>query len=360
MRIRTSLMAEAKRPYLRRPAATVLLAFALALSVGAAGIVLRAQNPAQESHRSTSAGANPAATSLPAARSGDLISPEDILDVYVFDVPELSREYTVSAAGTVIVPLLPKAVQAAGFSPEQFARSLEESFRQYGRLSRPQITVSIKQSRRSVVTVEGAVKFPQAVPVIGRTPLVSVLSQCGGRADDAGSTLTVARGERALHELSQQGAPASPTATLGLKSLMDPSDPTSRFDVWPGDRVSLERAGLFYVLGQVVRPGGYNLKSADEQVSVLQALALAGDATPIAKTEKSLLIRKNPKAPNGREEIALNVKAILNGSSPDRILQADDILYIPVSGGKRTVRGAAVVATTMAAAAGAALVYSRF
>jgi polysaccharide export outer membrane protein len=281
------------------------------------------------------------------------------LEVYVFDVPELSREYAVSATGTVILPLLPQPVQAAGLTPEQFARSLEESFRHTGRLSRPQITVSIKQSRRSVVTVEGAVRNPQAVPVIGRTRLLSVISQCGGRANDAGSAITVTRGELALRDLAQEGAPAGLTATVEFKDLLDPTSPTSRFDVWPGDRVSVERAGLFYVLGQVGRPGGYNLKSADEQVSVLQALALAGDATPIAKTDKTMLLRKNAKAPNGREQIALNIKNILNGSDPDRILRADDILYIPVAAGKRAARTAAMISTAVITAAGSAVFYNR-
>jgi polysaccharide export outer membrane protein len=208
--------------------------------------------------------------------------------------------------------------------------------------------------------VEGAVKSPQVVPVIGRTRLLSVLSQCGGRADDAGSTITVTRGELALRELVQGGAPASPKATIEFKKLLNPDDPTSQFDVWPGDRVSVEHAGLFYVLGQVAHPGGYNLKSADERVTVLEAFAIAGDVTPIAKSGQAMIIRRDPKAPNGREEIALNLKDILYGRSPDCVLQANDILYVPVSGGKRTLHEAGVIATTFAGAAGSAAIYTRF
>jgi polysaccharide biosynthesis/export protein len=303
----------------------------------------------------------PAPTTVATAPSGgSLIYPEDVLDVYVYDVPELSREYTVNAAGTITVPLLQKPVRAVGLSPDELARSLEESFRQSGRLSHPQITVSIMQSRRSVVTVEGAVRSPQAIPVIGPTSLLSVLSQSGGRSDDAGNTITVIRSEQTLRELAHEGAPASPTAKVEFKKLMDPSDPTSKFEVWPGDRVSVEHAGLFYVLGQVSRPGGYNLKSADEQVSILQALAIAGDVTPIAKTQRAMILRKEVKEPGGRKEIAINVKSILKGSSPDSMLQSEDILYIPASGGKRAIHSAGVIGSTVAAAAGGAIVYTRF
>src|SRR5271165_7181692 len=103
-----------------------------------------------------------------------VISPEDILAVYVYDVPELSRDYTVSTGGTIIVPLLTKPVHAASLSLNQFSRNLEQSFREPGVLSNPRVTVDVRQSRRSVVTVEGAVKTPQAVPVIGRTRLLAV------------------------------------------------------------------------------------------------------------------------------------------------------------------------------------------
>ena len=363
MSIRISRLTEAKEILGQRSVARLFLMLAVGFSLGSDHATLQAQDPAQgpQSNQAASAPAPPAAATLPTAPTGEyLINPEDVLDVYVYDVPELSREFVVSAVGTITVPLLPKPLQAAGLSPEQLARSLEAEFRQKGRLSRPQITVAVKQSRRSLVTVEGAVKSPQAVPLIGRSRLIAVLSQCGGRADDAGSTITVTRGELALHDLGLEGASTSPTATVEFKNLVDVNDPMSKFDVWPGDRVSVERAGLFYVLGQVNRPGGYNLKSAQEQLTVLQALAIAGDFTPIAKSDQAMIIRKNPTAPNGRIEIALNVKDIIYGRSPDSVLQANDILYVPVSGSKKAMRTAAVIGTTMVSAVGTAAIYTRF
>ncbi|HEV2382707.1 MAG TPA: polysaccharide biosynthesis/export family protein [Terriglobia bacterium] len=367
MRIRRSRAPKPRLSIRKHQVFEALPALAVVFTVASLPLCLKAQNPPQTAPQGPTSAQSASTTTTPAAPtlSPDLsdgypINPDDVLDVYVYGVPELSREYAVTAAGTVNMPLLPKPIQAAGLSPEQFARSLEENFRESGRLSRPQITVAVRQSRRSVVTVDGAVKSPQAVPVMGRTRLLSVLSECGGRADDAGSTITVSRGELAMHDLSQEGEPASPTTIVEFKKLMDGNDPASKFDVWPGDRVSVEQAGLFYVLGQVNRPGGYNLKSAQEQVTVLEAFAIAGDITPIAKADKTMIIRKNAKAANGREEIGLNVKDILYGRSPDRVLQADDILYVPVSGGKRAMRGAGAIATTVAGAAGAAAIYTRF
>jgi len=280
-----------------------------------------------------------------------------VLDLYVYDVPELSREYLVNSAGNVTVPLLPKPIQAAGLSPDQLARALEQSFRQSGSLSRPQITVTVKQTKRSVVTVDGAVKTPQSVPVIGRTKLLAVLSQCGGLADDAGGTAMITRGPLAPRDSQQQGGTPASIITVDLKKLGDGVDLASQVDVWPGDRISVEHAGVFYVMGEVNHPGGFGLKSAQEQVTVLQALAIAGDTTSVAKKDKAVIIRKDAAAPNGRREIALNLTAIIAGRSTDNTLQANDILYVPASGGKKAAHAITQTVQTVAGTAGTAVIY---
>ena len=239
---------------LPRRTITAFFAFSVALIL-VGGQHVQAQEPlAQTSNvdvatpvpsQSATSTAQPAASSLPdsnarAVNSDEyVISPEDVLDVYVYDVPELSRDFIVNSAGNVTVPLLPKPVPAAGLSPDQLARSLEQGFRQAGSLSHPQITVSVKQSKRSVVTVEGAVRTPQVLPISGRTKLTSVLSQCGGLADDAGSTVTITRGSLAPQVPSSSGSSATGVVSVEIKKLTDGNDDTSRLEVWPGDRVSL-------------------------------------------------------------------------------------------------------------------------
>ena len=110
-------------------------------------------------------------------------------------------------------------------------------------------------------------------------------------------------------------------------------------------------------MGEVNHPGGFGLKSAQEQITVIQALAIAGDTTSVAKKNKAMIIRKDSAAPNGRLEIALNVPDILAGRSPDQILQANDILYIPPSGGKRAAHAFTQTIQTVAGGAGTAAVY---
>ena len=86
--------------------------------------------------------------------------------------------------------------------------------------------------------------------------------------------------------------------------------------------------------------------------------ALAGDGiqdlTGVAKKSKAVIIRKDPKSPQGRLEINLDLKSILIGKSPDPILQADDILFVPGSGGKKALKALSGVPAQALGSAGAA------
>jgi polysaccharide export outer membrane protein len=329
-------------------------------SVSALLLALVAFNFPLGSRAQTGVSAQSPSTSTRELASGEYqLNPGDVLEVLVYDVPELSHSYTVSSSGSVTVPLLSDPVRAAGLTTAQFARALEEAFRQSGRLRRPEIAVSIaKPTVTSSVAVEGAVKSPLMIPEIGQARLVDIITQCGGFTDDAGGSLTITRGTLALRDLGANGEQASSTLTLDLKKVMDVSDPASRTVVWPGDRVSVERAlpEVYYVMGEVTRPGGYSLKSGREELTVLRALALAGDETSVAKKSKAMIIRKDPKGPQGREEIKLDLKKILLGKTPDPKLQADDILFVPSSTPKKALHSIEGAPTIIAGEAGGAII----
>jgi polysaccharide export outer membrane protein len=341
--------------------AKTFLALAMGFIVFSQHAVLKAQDPAQGVHQAPSTSALPAPPTRPSRASISneyLINANDILDVYVYDVPELSHSYTVSPSGVINMPLLATPLQAAGLTIDQLTRAMEEAFRQSGRLLRPEIAISVKPSPTSSVAVEGAVKNPLILAEIGRTRLIDVLTQCGGLADDAGTNATITRSPLALRSLVAEGGQAAPTLTIELKKVMDVTDPASTIEVWPGDHVSVERErpDVYYVLGEVKSPGGYTLRRGHEELTVLRALAVAGDATGVAKKSKAMIIRKDPKAPQGREEIKLDLKRILAGRSPDPVLQANDILFVPGSMGKKALHTIETAPAMIVGEAGAAAI----
>ena len=281
--------------------------------------------------------------------AGDLkdyeISPDDLLDVYVFDIAELSRQYRVSPNGSIQLPLLSDSIAAAGLTPSQLSDLISERLRASRLIADPKVTVEVKESRVHSVAITGAVKKPQIYAVFGQTTLLDLFSQAEGLADDAASTAIITRGEVARRRLGlkEQGGDSQQlggitSLKVDLKQLLETEDTGVNPVIYPGDRVTVPHAGIFYVLGAVTRPGGYNLRDAQEQITVLTALATAGGITPTAKNQKAVLIRKNAQAPSGREEINLNLKEIVSGHVPDLKIKAEDVLYIPESGGKKAGR----------------------
>jgi len=292
-----------------------------------------------------------------------LIYPDDLLFIQVFDVPEMTRDYRVSAAGTLLFPLLTEPVRAEGLTPQQLAALVSKKCVEAGVLSHPQINVTVHESRVHSVAITGAVRNPQIYPVFGRISLLDIISQAGGVADDAGFTVTITRGEVYLRMLaSERGATGDEgksvlvpsTESIDLKSLLETGDPTLNVAVYPGDRVTVQRAGVVYVLGAVTRAGGFLLTSARGDLTVLKAVALAEYLKPTAKGKKALILRPNSTAPGGREEIPIDLNAMLQGRAPDKPLQSNDIVFVPDSIALKALHRAGDVAVT---AAGYAAIY---
>jgi polysaccharide export outer membrane protein len=286
-----------------------------------------------------------------------LISANDLLFIQVFDVDQMTREYRVSGAGTLDFPLLPEPVRVAGLTPQQAAETISQKCIEAGVLSRPQISITVRESRVHAVAITGAVKNPQIYPVFGRIALLDILTQAGGVADDAGSSVTITRGEvfRRVLAAEAEGAreagkspPVPATVTINLQRLLETGDASLNVDVYPGDRVTVQRAGVVYVLGAVNKAGGYLLSDARQDMTVLKAIALAGDLKPIAKGKKAMILRPNSSAPNGREEILINLHAMLKGHASDQPLRSNDILFVPDSTALKALHKSADIAANTA------------
>jgi polysaccharide export outer membrane protein len=346
--------ADKTRSTLKRPDVGKLVAvWALVL---ACCLLLAAQTPGGNGRPLEVA----SATTLPAASSRALpdciISPDDVLTISVYDAPDVTGEYRVSPTGQIEIPLLSAPVVAAGRTPPQLAELISERFRQSEIYTHARVTVAIKESRVHAIAIAGAVKKPQIYPVFGKTTLLDLLSQAEGLADDAGSLAIVTRGDIAMQILqSPQGcgaanksASCNSTFSVDLSRLTETGDPLLNVDLYPGDRVTVQRAGIVYVVGAVNRPGGFPLKTGQENMTVIQALALAEDVKPTAAENKAMIIRKNPATKDGREEIAVNLTKVLEGHEHDAQLQANDILFVPDSAGKKALRRGAEAAITAA------------
>ena len=310
------------------------------------------------------------------------IGPEDLLEISVLEAPDLNRTVRVSDDGAISLALL-GSVQAAGLSARQLQAALEDRLRQTY-MKDPQVSVFVQDVRSHPVSVFGAVEKPGVYQIRYAKTLVEVLSMAQGLANDAGDTVIVVRHaadpgdlsvtallnsrSRAVRDTPLEAAVAMPSAasrtaedtpriegiTINLKDLLDSSDSRSNVLVYPGDMVKVARAGIVYVVGQVHKPGGFLLKT-NENISVLQAIALAEGMTSNAKGKDARIFLAGT---NGSpKEVPINLDKILAGKAPSPLLKPDDVLFVPNSGGKEALHVLEQSTAGMVGAVGGAAIY---
>jgi polysaccharide biosynthesis/export protein len=116
---------------------------------------------------------------LPPTVSDYRIGVEDLLEIQVFGVDQLSRTVRVNSLGKVSLPLI-GAVALGGLTAQEaekvIAAKLAENF-----LQDPQVGVFIKEFTNQRVTIEGAVQKPGIYPLRGQTTLLRALALAGGQ-----------------------------------------------------------------------------------------------------------------------------------------------------------------------------------
>ncbi len=135
--------------------------------------------------------------------------------------------------------------------------------------------------------------------------------------------------------------PARPenTITINLNELVESGDATNNIPLQAGDIVTVPHAGIVYVLGAVTKPGGFVLANDRTQMSALKLLALAGGFTRTAKTQRTVIIRKDA---TGKEyEVPLDLRKIERREVEDVALLPSDIVYVPDSTSKEVLMRAA-------------------
>jgi len=308
------------------------------------------------------------------SQAGDSrIGPDDLLNISVFEAPELNSAVRVSSGGQISLQLL-GSIHAAGLTPRELETVLQALLgRTY--MKDPHVSVFVQELQSQSVSVVGAVKMPGVFQIRGTKTVIEVLSLAQGLADDAGDTVLIQHGaEYSAPDSSNVSDPRQPKIALGsprmtlarndgsqpiisqnsgeaeeinLKNLLDSPDSDLNVPVRPGDIIKIPRAGIVYVVGEVQKPGGFVLQN-NENVSLLQALALAMGPTHTSAVNRTRIIRTDP-ATGKRTEIPIDLGKIFSGKSPDLALQPKDIVFVPNNAAKAVLyRGSEAALQTAA------------
>ncbi|HEV2470726.1 MAG TPA: polysaccharide biosynthesis/export family protein [Candidatus Sulfotelmatobacter sp.] len=287
---------------------------------GAAGQSSPMPSAAQPvSQADTSASGTPTTTKQASDDNGILpsvkLGPGDLVEVNVYNVPELTTKARVSNSGDLYLPLI-DYVHVDGLSQEEAQTVIEKRLEEGGFVRNPHVTIFVDDAASQGVTVLGEVSKPGIYPDTADHKLYSIISEAGGFSQSAARKVAILRKDK-----------PEPIEVKLPRNLAD--DTSGNVDVLPGDTVTVPRAPIIYVVGDVGHPSGFLVDNGT--LTVLQALALAGGTNHTAKLGASRIIRKGP---NGMVEEKVAIKKMLEAKAPDVQLHADDILFIPVSGGK--------------------------
>jgi len=278
------------------------------------------------------------ALTLPMALEGSVqdtgyrIGPNDVLSVAVLQAPELNTSARVSELGEISLPLV-GTIRTTGLTTLQLELVIEARLREKY-IREPEVSVQLTDLQSQPVSVLGAVRRPGVFQLRSTQTLLEVLSLAGGLADDAGDGVMVLR-KGAAREHGREAGPA--TLEVNLKTLMESRDAHVNVPIYPGDVVTVKSAAIVYVVGAIKKPGAFAMRGND-RLTVLRALALGEGVSPTAARGDAVVLRTNDRGE--RVEIAVNLDAILKGKAPDVTLDAQDVLFVPTSGGKVVARAA--------------------
>ncbi|HEY3927057.1 MAG TPA: polysaccharide biosynthesis/export family protein [Candidatus Koribacter sp.] len=289
-------------------------------------VAAQAVNPVGASSADAAALASRSARSaaIPQFRSGPSVATEGLstmklatgsmIDVRVFEEPDIDGSYRIDAQGNISVPLAGD-IHIESMTLREAESAISDKLVAEEILKAPHVVVNVDEFGAQNIVVLGEVNAPGRYPALEPRKLIDVLAQAGGQTTVAGNEVIVHRA----------GKPDDVTETIHYKRSVNDQVALNTL-IGPGDSVLVKRAGIVYVLGSVLRPGGYLMQESGD-LDVGQAIALALGTTPEAAVTRVRVLRKNPDG--SVSEIEGKYSKFADGKAFPLALQAEDVVFVP-------------------------------
>ncbi len=186
----------------------------------------------------------------------------DVLRITVYGQPDLATEARVGENGNITFPLIGD-VKLAGVTPAQGETEIAKRLSKGGFILEPFVSLNVVQYRGQQVSVLGRVNRPgkHALEKISR--ITDALALAGGVIIDGADTVTLVRTSDGKTEYRE----------IDMIALFKPGGEASNEPIQDGDIINVARQPMFYIYGEVQRPGAFRL---EQNMSVVQALSLGG------------------------------------------------------------------------------------
>ncbi len=310
-----------------------------------AAVAASAQQQPAPFHEGAGATTFSDASNLPMARIGN----DDLIGVTVYDAPELTRTVRVSSGGNITLPMIDQPLHAAGLYPADLEKVIAHALTQDHVLVDPVVTVSIVEYQSHPITVVGAVRMPVTFQAAGNVTLLDAISRAQGLTENAGSEILVSR-----QAPDADGKTATLVQRIPVRGLIDGTNLSLNLSLQGGEVIRVPEAGRIFVVGNVKKSGAFYITDGSES-SVLKALALSEGLDSFSSHEA--YIYRADDAGEGRKEIPIELKKIMDRKTPDVALEAGDILYVPSATGAKAGLKTLETSLGIGTALGAAFIY---
>ena len=220
-----------------------------------------------------------------------VIGADDALQIKVYGYDDLTTETRVSSNGRISFPLIGE-VSVGGQSTFEAESKIAKLLTDGGFIQNPHVTVTVLEFKSQQVSVLGFVNKPGLYPLESRSSLVDMLAMAGGISPLGDHSAIVTRhinGKTIKQEID-------------LRVALEHPEDSNQFAAVKGDVIYIPKAPVFYIQGEVMRPGAFNL---EPKMTVSQALSLGGGLTPKG-TLRGIVIERHDA--NGKsEEIAVKM-----------------------------------------------------
>jgi polysaccharide export outer membrane protein len=233
-----------------------------------------------------------------------LLAPGDIIRVTVFQNPDLTVETRVTENGTISYPLI-GSVRVGGMTLPAAEQALAGALKTGGFLREPQVNIALLQNRGNQVSVLGQVNRPGRFPLETTNTRVSEMLAIAGGVTATGGDVATLTGTR-------NGKPFRREIDIAAVFLSNKLQDDAI--VAAGDVIYVHRQPLFYIYGEVQRPGSYRV---ERNMTVQQALAQGGGPT-VRGTERWLRLHR--RGPDGKVQVLR--------PTPQDAIEPEDIIYV--------------------------------
>jgi polysaccharide export outer membrane protein len=228
---------------------------------------------------------------------------DDVVMITVHEHPDLETRARVGEGGNINFPLI-GTIKMGGLSTKEAELVIEDMLKNGNYIKSPQVTVFLEEFKSKSVSVLGKINKPGKYPIRENSTVFDVIADAGGISKDGNSRVHIKR-------------KGKETIVVDTVAELESNNISNDIKVLNEDIVFVPRMDVFYIYGEVKKPGEYQLHS---NMTIMQALSVGGGLTDKG-TERGLKIKR--KKSTGEVEV-------INADILD-VLYPDDVVFVKES-----------------------------